>query len=46
LIEALPGNTVAFTVNGINKEQLRRGFVCSDAKNDPAEESSIFTAQV
>ncbi len=46
MIEALPGDKVVFTVNGMNTEKLRRGFICSDAKNDPAQEVSNFIAQV
>jgi translation elongation factor EF-1alpha len=46
LIEALPGDKVVVTVDGINKEGLRRGFVVSDMKNDPAREILSFVAQV
>jgi translation elongation factor EF-1alpha len=46
LIEALPGDKVVFTVNGMNTEKLRCGFICSDANNDPAQEVSNFIAQV
>lgn len=45
-VEALPGNNVGFNVRGLTVKELQRGYVCSDAKNDPAQEVSNFTAQV
>ncbi len=44
--EAIPGDCVGFSVQGIRVEQLQRGFVCSDVKNDPAQEVSSFIAYV
>jgi elongation factor 1-alpha len=46
LEEALPGDNVGFNVKGIAVKELRRGFVASDIKNDPAQETASFTAQV
>ncbi|CAF4861898.1 unnamed protein product [Rotaria sp. Silwood1] len=46
LTEALPGDNVGFNVRGVSVKDLRRGFVCSDSKNDPAQETSSFIAQV
>ena len=46
LVEAVPGDNVGFNVRGISVKELRRGFVASDVKNDPAQESANFTAQV
>jgi len=46
LEEALPGDNVGFNVKNVSVKELRRGFVCSDSKNDPAQETSSFTAQV
>jgi elongation factor 1-alpha len=46
LEEALPGDNVGFNVKGIAVKDLRRGFVASDSKNDPALESANFLAQV
>ena len=46
LVEAVPGDNVGFNVRGISVKELRRGFVASDLKNDPAQESANFTAQV
>jgi len=46
LAEALPGDNVGFNVKNVAVKDLRRGFVASDAKNDPAKEAANFTAQV
>jgi elongation factor 1-alpha len=42
----MPGDYVGFSVQDIKVEELQRGFVCSDVKNDPAEEVISFTAYV
>jgi len=46
LLEAGPGDNVGFNVKNISVKDLRRGFVCSDSKKEPAMESASFTAQV
>ena len=46
LLEALPGDNVGFNVRSISVKELKRGFVCSDYRNDPAKEAANFTAQV
>jgi elongation factor 1-alpha len=46
LQEAVPGDNVGFNVKGIAVNQLRRGFVAGDSKNDPPLETEDFTAQV
>ncbi|UJR25417.1 hypothetical protein I4U23_006764 [Adineta vaga] len=46
LEEALPGDNVGFNVKGLSVKELRRGFVASDIKNEPAQETASFTAQV
>jgi elongation factor 1-alpha len=46
LEEALPGDNVGFNVKNVSVKELRRGFVASDIKNDPAQEAANFTAQV
>ena len=46
LAEALPGDNVGFNIKNIAVKQLKRGFVASDAKNDPAKETASFEAQV
>ncbi len=45
-VEAQPGDNVGFNVRGVSVKELQRGFVCSDSNNDPAQETSHFTAQV
>lgn len=46
LTEALPGDNVGFNVKTISVKDIRRGYVTSDSKNDPAQETENFTAQV
>jgi len=46
LTEALPGDNVGFNVKNISVKDIRRGYVTSDSKNDPAQETENFTAQV
>ena len=46
LPEAIPGDNVGFNVKGVSVKDIRRGNVCSDAKNDPARETVSFYAQV
>jgi len=46
LLEAGPGDNVGFNVKNIAVKDLRRGFVASDSKQDPALESASFNAQV
>jgi elongation factor 1-alpha len=46
LQEAVPGDNVGFNVKNVSVKELRRGFVASDIKNDPAQEAANFTAQV
>jgi len=46
LEEAMPGDNVGFNVKNVAVKDLRRGFVASDSKNDPALETANFTAQV
>ena len=45
-IEALPGDNVGFNIRNVSVKDVRRGFVCSDLNNDPAQEAASFTAQV
>ena len=44
--EAMAGDYTGFSIQGIKVNELRRGFVCSDMKNDPAQEVINFTAYV
>jgi elongation factor 1-alpha len=46
LPEAVPGDNVGFNVKNVSVKEIRRGFVCSDSKNDPASGAENFTAQV
>jgi len=46
LPEAVPGDNVGFNVKNVSVKEIRRGFVASNAKNDPAKETDTFTAQV
>jgi len=46
LVEAVPGDNVGFNVKNVAVKDLRRGFVASDSKNDPALETATFNAQV
>jgi len=44
LEEAEPGDNVGFNVKNLSVKDLRRGYVASDSKNDPAKDTSVFLA--
>lgn len=46
LEQGVPGDNVGFNVKNLSVKDVRRGFVCSDSKNDPAKEAGSFLAQV
>jgi len=46
LTEAIPGDNVGFNVKNVSVKDIRRGYVASDSKNDPALEAETFDAQV
>jgi len=46
LEEAIPGDNVGFNIKNVAVKDIRRGYVCSDSKNDPAKEAETFLAQV
>jgi len=46
LTEGVPGDNVGFNVKNISVKDIRRGFVASDSKSNPAQETASFTAQV
>lgn len=46
MAEAVPGDNIGFNVKNVSVKDIRRGNVCSNAKNDPAREAEDFTAQV
>jgi len=46
LPQASPGDNVGFNVKNVAVKDLRRGFVTSDSKSNPATAAATFTAQV
>merc|ERR1712121_394876 len=46
IAEANPGDNVGFNVKNVSIQDIKRGNVASDSKNDPAKESKSFVAQV
>jgi len=44
--EAVPGDNVGFNIKNVSVKEIKRGFVASDSKNDPAKEAVSFEAQV
>merc|ERR1712156_1235359 len=44
--QALPGDNVGFNVKNLSVKDIRRGYVASDSKNDPAADTEMFVAQV
>ncbi|KAA3483516.1 elongation factor 1-alpha-like [Gossypium australe] len=46
LSEALPGDNVGYNVKNVAVRDLKRGFVASNSKDDPAKEAASFTSQV
>jgi len=46
LAEAVPGDNVGFNCKNVSVKDIKRGYVCSDSKNDPALGAETFTAQV
>lgn len=44
LLEALPGDNVGFNIKNVAVKDLKRGYVTSDTKNDPAKEAETFVA--
>jgi elongation factor 1-alpha len=46
LPQAIPGDNVGFSVRNISVKDIKRGYVCSNDKEDPAKEVDNFVAQV
>lgn len=46
LQEAHPGDNVGFNVKNVAVKDLKRGYVASNSKDDPAKEAVNFTSQV
>jgi len=44
--EAIPGDNVGFNVKNLGVQDIKRGYVASDAKNKPAMDTEFFKAQV
>merc|ERR1712028_251095 len=44
--EATPGDNVGFNVKNLSVKDIKRGYVASDSKNDPATANDMFLAQV
>jgi elongation factor 1-alpha len=44
--EAIPGDNVGFNVKGLSVTDIKRGYVASDSKNNPAQDTEFFKAQV
>jgi len=44
LAEAEPGDNVGFNVKSLSVKDLKRGYVASDSKNDPAKDTENFLA--
>merc|ERR1712183_880880 len=44
--EATPGDNVGFNVKNLSVKDIKRGYVCSNSKDDPAKDTSAFVAQV
>jgi len=44
--EAVPGDNVGFNVKNLSVTDIKRGYVASDSKKDPAKDTAMFLAQV
>ncbi|CAF3460018.1 unnamed protein product [Rotaria socialis] len=44
--KAVPGDNIGILVKEVDRKQLRRGLICCDAQNDPAQETASFIANV
>jgi len=44
--QATPGDNVGFNVKNLSVKDIRRGYVASDSKSDPAADTEMFVAQV
>merc|ERR1712087_557097 len=43
---ATPGDNVGFNVKNLSVKDIKRGYVASNSKEDPAKDTSMFVAQV
>lgn len=46
LVEALPSENVGFNVRNVDVEDLKRGYVASNSKDDHVKGAANFTSQV
>jgi elongation factor 1-alpha len=46
LPQAVPGDNIGFNVKNVSIKDVRRGYVCGDAKSDPPSGVADFSAQV
>lgn len=44
--QAIPGDNIGFNVKNVSVKDLKRGYVCGSATNDPPKEVESFIAQV
>ena len=44
--EAIPGDNVGFNIRGVSVQDIKRGYVASETKNCPAQDTDHFKAQV
>jgi len=44
--QATPGDNIGFAIKNIAVNQIRRGYVCGNTKQDPPKEAEFFVAQV
>ena len=44
--QAIPGNNIGFSVRDVKVEDIKRGFVAGDSKNDPPMDTENFVAHV
>jgi elongation factor 1-alpha len=44
--QATPGDNVGFNVKNLSVKDIKRGYVASDSKQDPAMDTEMFVAQV
>lgn len=44
--EAIPGDNVGFCMLHIGFKDVKRGYVASDSKNDPAMDTEMFVAKL
>merc|ERR1712087_869049 len=44
--QATPGDNVGFNVKNLSVKDIKRGYVCSNSKDDPAKDTAMFAAQV